>query len=422
MHGTFKRARAQTLFVKRPLVNADEFVAWAKSQGFKTTQDPKDLHITLAYSKTPLNWPAPAGGKITVPGTSQGRTVQPLGDKGAVVLKFASPELTKRWQSLKDAGAAWDYEGFQPHVTVSWKADGVDLSGVTPYAGPLVFGPEVFKPVNPDWSPKVEKRIAILKSDGDQRIAWGWASVAALNGEPVVDLQKDVIDGEEMMKATTEFMEDVRRLQSMHAGEQIGVVVHSLPLTNELAKAFGLNTDREGWIVGVKIHDDGVWKRVKDGELRAFSIGGSGEREIIKSDDEEDDEDEEDLDEDVENEDEDVVVDSKRLKKLDQRIRLLNLRECVLKLNKSFDESKHPRVPSGRSGGGEFTAIEHQVERSIAAAATRAAMRGGRRGGRGSHAVAHLAGHIAGHTAGHATREALTPEEKAKHRRSMRKR
>jgi hypothetical protein len=30
--------------------------------------------------------------------------------------------------------------------------------------------------------------------------------------------------------------------------------------------------------VGFKIHDAGVWKKIQDGEYRAFSIGGTGSR------------------------------------------------------------------------------------------------------------------------------------------------
>lgn len=280
-----RKAAPQTLFASRPLKNSSDFIQWAKGVGFKTTQDPKDLHVTLAYSKTPLSWPEPKADTIVVSPTTEGRIVQPLGDQGAVVLKFNSSALADRWQELKDAGAVWDYAGFQPHVTVSWNANGLDTSKIKPYSGELVFGPEVFKPLKPDgFKPKVEKlgvEIPFVKiSDGDQHMAWGWASVHVKDGETVVDLQKDAIEPDELVRATTEFMEDVRKAQEMHdaSGKQIGVVVHSFPLTFELAKAFGINCDKEGWMVGVKVYSDKVWKRIKNGELVAFSIGGSGER------------------------------------------------------------------------------------------------------------------------------------------------
>ena len=84
------------------------------------------------------------------------------------------------------------------------------------------------------------------------------------------------------MKAATEFMEDARIAKAMHDGDQVGEVIHSLPLTKELGESLGVQSDREGWIVAMRIHDDEVWKRVKSGELKAFSIGGSGVRQTLR--------------------------------------------------------------------------------------------------------------------------------------------
>jgi hypothetical protein len=69
-------------------------------------------------------------------------------------------------------------------------------------------------------------------------------------------------------------MLDVRVAKAMHSGSQIGEIVHSLPVTNEIAASLGITTDREGWIICVKVHDDSVWEDVKSGKLSAFSIGG----------------------------------------------------------------------------------------------------------------------------------------------------
>ena len=120
----------------------------------------------------------------------------------------------------------------------------------------------------------------ILKADDEQRIVWGWASVISENGETVVDTQGDMISPEELTKAANAFMEDVRQAKAMHQGDQVGEVIHSLPLTKELGEALGIESDREGWIVAMKVHDDETWEKVKSGELGAFSIGGSGMREL----------------------------------------------------------------------------------------------------------------------------------------------
>jgi hypothetical protein len=121
----------------------------------------------------------------------------------------------------------------------------------------------------------------ILKTDDEQRMVYGWASVVTEDGEPVVDRQGDVIEADTLVKAVNEFMEHVRVGKAMHTGEQVGVVVHSLPITKEIGDALGIQSNREGWVVAYKVYDDAVWDMVKSGELAAFSIGGRAMKEEI---------------------------------------------------------------------------------------------------------------------------------------------
>lgn len=145
-------ARPRSLYVSRKLLNAGEFLAWAKKQGFTTTLAADDLHVTVVWSRTPVDWIKAGGddwngdddGGLTVkPGGA--RIVEPLGDDGAVVLLFASSALSWRHEQIVRAGASHSYDEYQPHVTITYEApDGLDLSKVEPYRGALRFGPEIF--------------------------------------------------------------------------------------------------------------------------------------------------------------------------------------------------------------------------------------------------------------------------------------
>jgi phage head maturation protease len=121
----------------------------------------------------------------------------------------------------------------------------------------------------------------ILKRDEEERLVYGWAYVSTVNGELVEDHSGEVIRPDTLTKAATNFMLDVRAGHFMHMGEQIGVVVHSLPITDEIAKSLGIQTDRQGWIVAIKIFSDEVWELVKSGKLPAFSIGGRAKRQRV---------------------------------------------------------------------------------------------------------------------------------------------
>lgn len=128
-----------------------------------------------------------------------------------------------------------------------------------------------------DMTKTIEGKI--LKADDEQRMVYGWASVVTEKGEPVIDRQGDVIEPETLVKAVNNFMEHVRVGKAMHTGDQVGVVVHSMPITKEIGEALGIHSDREGWVVAYKVYDDNVWNMVKSGELAAFSIGGRAVKE-----------------------------------------------------------------------------------------------------------------------------------------------
>ncbi len=148
-------AGKKSLYVCRPLVNGQEVADWAKAQGFGKTLMAADMHVTVVFSREPVDWSAAGEGSFGLKIAGGPRKVAPLGDKGAVVLKFASAKLTDRWRAFRDAGASWDFPGYQPHVTITYDGRGVDLSKVGPFKGPLIFGPERFAPVDEDWSEKV---------------------------------------------------------------------------------------------------------------------------------------------------------------------------------------------------------------------------------------------------------------------------
>lgn len=150
--------RTATLYICRRLLNADEFIEWAKSQGFTQTLKPNDLHVTIAFSREVVDWSSiPAAlDFLTIP-PADDREITPLGDKGAVVLRFDSDTLQARWQQLRELGASWDYPSYHPHVSISYQGGGLDLSEMLAYPGELRFGPELYAEVVEDWDTKIEE-------------------------------------------------------------------------------------------------------------------------------------------------------------------------------------------------------------------------------------------------------------------------
>jgi len=157
-------AAPRTLYASRPLLNGAELLAWAQAQGFTGLLSADKLHVTLAYSKNTMDWMkigddwnSREDGSLRVPPGGV-RLVEALGDNGeAITLMFTSSPLSWRHEQIKSAGASWDWEDYQPHITFSWKGAGsMDLRTVEPYRGELIFGPEVFAEIDPEWQKKVK--------------------------------------------------------------------------------------------------------------------------------------------------------------------------------------------------------------------------------------------------------------------------
>jgi hypothetical protein len=156
-------ATPRPLYVHRKMLNAADLIAWAKAQGLESTLPAEDMHVTVLYSRQPVDpmalgnpiFAESDGGLIVKAGGP--RALERFGE-GATVLQFASWELSSRHADMIRAGASHDHPDYQPHITLTYEApEGIDLDAIRPYAGELRFGPEIFAPLDPDWKSKIEE-------------------------------------------------------------------------------------------------------------------------------------------------------------------------------------------------------------------------------------------------------------------------
>ena len=158
-------AAPRSLYVSRNVLNAEEIIAWAKDQGFPSTLAAEDMHVTIAYSRDPVDWmkvgdswSGDSKGQLNIaPGGP--RLIEVFGG-GAVVLQFSSSELGWRHMSIREAGASWDWPDYQPHITITYEAGDVDLSKIEPYRGAIDLGPEIFAEVKDSWQSSITEETA----------------------------------------------------------------------------------------------------------------------------------------------------------------------------------------------------------------------------------------------------------------------
>jgi hypothetical protein len=154
-------AKPRPLYVSRPLLNAEAVREWARSAGFTSALAADEMHVTVAFSRKPVDWQAipPDTRPLTIELTHDGdQRVKTLGS--ATVLRFTAPALEKRWRAFRAAGASWDFPSYQPHVTITYKPPGrwpTPPDRMQPYHGPLRFGPERYAALDEDWKGGVQE-------------------------------------------------------------------------------------------------------------------------------------------------------------------------------------------------------------------------------------------------------------------------
>lgn len=149
-------AAPRSLYVSRKVENALEILEWARGQGLTGLFDPLDMHVTVCYSRQPVDW--------MQAGTTWGQDeegemkVAPGGARmlakfdNALVLLFNSSELSYRHMQLREMGASWDHGDYQPHITLRYDAENIDPAAFKPYTDEIELGPEIFEEVNETWS------------------------------------------------------------------------------------------------------------------------------------------------------------------------------------------------------------------------------------------------------------------------------
>jgi len=113
----------------------------------------------------------------------------------------------------------------------------------------------------------------VLKVDESLGLVMGWGIISTVKGDPYYDLQGDHIPEDVMLKAALDFMLNSRTAKEMHDGDAIGSIVFAMPMTEDIAKAYGIVCENTGWMVAMRPTAD-VLAKFKSGEYTGFSIGG----------------------------------------------------------------------------------------------------------------------------------------------------
>jgi hypothetical protein len=119
----------------------------------------------------------------------------------------------------------------------------------------------------------------VCKVDTTLGLVFGWGIVCCEKNsqgewDDHYDLQGDHIPEFVMLEGSSDFMENSRDAHDMHTGKSVGSIVHSFPLTRDVAEKMGITTKQTGWMIAMKPNAD-VLQKFATGEYKGFSIGGN---------------------------------------------------------------------------------------------------------------------------------------------------
>lgn len=128
---------------------------------------------------------------------------------------------------------------------------------------------------------EIEATARLAKLNEDLGLAFFWAFTSTNpDGTDHFDLHGDTIDAD-FVKAAMDFMLDGGAVDEMHDGEPTGArVAFAMPMTPEIASAYGVTTKQYGLMIAIKPTDEQLAK-LKDGSYTGVSIAGWGTREPI---------------------------------------------------------------------------------------------------------------------------------------------
>jgi len=135
-------------YVAVRVLNSGQLIQFCQEQGLIVSK-PEELHVTIAYSKTPFSFKPGIVDNILVipPGCAK---FGMIGDVH-LVLKLDSVILQCEHVRTMEAGAQYDWPEYTPHITIEYNCGAVDVSHLQNPLFEIELGAEYVEELDLDW-------------------------------------------------------------------------------------------------------------------------------------------------------------------------------------------------------------------------------------------------------------------------------
>jgi hypothetical protein len=225
-----------SLYVSRPLLDAQKLHDWAVKAGIQNVVPPSKMHATVVYSRAPLAYEQLGAAPANVSAIT--KRLMRLGEDNDIVITLSAPALEARHKQALEEGASWDHDrGYIPHVTLSYSDTTTDITKLTAPNMPVRFGPEKPAPLRDGWA--TEEGLTPSKSvrlDEDDLLRR-----RRNDGKPIVDsVVRDLgLTEEELASTSLPLMTGLTKGEAF-ATNEVGKIPEVVSYLEERRRASGL--------------------------------------------------------------------------------------------------------------------------------------------------------------------------------------
>ncbi|AXH72583.1 MAG: histone H1-like protein [Caudoviricetes sp.] len=136
------------LYGFRNVLNGKDIINHFKKQGVQNLVKPNSLHLTIIYSKKDVNEKEIILDSNKLFYIPENINLQKFGDY--LVMVVSTPVLQQRFDYFKSKGCSWDYDIYQPHISICENFEG-DIDNLKPYPNPIELGKEKIEKLQHEW-------------------------------------------------------------------------------------------------------------------------------------------------------------------------------------------------------------------------------------------------------------------------------
>lgn len=127
----------------------EKLAAFAKPLGIPNALPASSYHTTIVYSKQPVFWRCMHDAGFPAKPVRWEVWSDHKTEKPVLVLHVESDFLRTRFDLAMDRGASYDFPDYQPHVSFSYDAEGIDPSTLPLPDFDLIIDKEIAQPLKP---------------------------------------------------------------------------------------------------------------------------------------------------------------------------------------------------------------------------------------------------------------------------------